>query len=226
MTPLGMSLRNLPVILNENPALLKSYKEKLQNVLTPLSPEFYNISALMRAQYDSYNAVYVISENMDQYNYLPQLFVKPDAARNKFYYFALDMLDLSKKPAAELVAEKEKISKKYSGLISLADLYNPIGGIFGNLQLMTVAEYITGFFIHIHKQDAYVRMLNLYLEIVTQKIPKDKIADFIASDANKNYRNPFTEKPFNYDEKGNRIFYSLPDEENVEYQVDLPEDYF
>lgn len=199
----GANLQFLPVLIQAHPDLALQYKTELYTITdVPVFGEGgWDIAATMRAEY----AMLGLLEKQE-----PTLssifFYKPNATRNKLYYYTQDLITLSQKPAAEFVSFKKTIANPYDEPVWKKMSYNAIGnlvfeGIWPGINLLSA----------MHNNRAQLKMLKLYIEAKSQNIPASAMQQFIgASDV---ARNPLTNQPFLWDEPRYSIYF-IVDETN------------
>lgn len=124
--------------------------------------------------------------------------IKPNATINTEYRRETLRVEHARLPAERFLAEQSALEKKEAALVpsaySPAWLYNPIGKAINSITTPVLNDFV----LRIHDLDGRQRLLRLQWRIVEQKVPADKVAEFVAQ-AGAEYADPYTGKPMAWD---------------------------
>jgi hypothetical protein len=195
MIAYGINLNVLPVILENDPALLPVHKDKIIAVLDYDFMTTWDVAGMMRADFNWQYSVFSLTDDGN-------IKLKKNDTRNKMYQIAKDTIELSKLPAKQIPEAFEKLYAQYRCELEFRCLhYNPAGNIMLSGELNGAQLFVNG-----HKKTAYQRMLLLWIEAKSQNLPASSMVDFVRR-APENRYNPLTGAPFSWDEKSDSIYY-------------------
>ena len=210
MIDFSRSLKILPIILSHTPQnIIATYREQLDAVLNkpPFGDDGFDIRATLSSEYFT---IFESNEMADQlkdfgsewYNASARILYSKNQTANHYFYFAKDILNASKVHASKARQTFQNIQEKHQpSTDTLNLLYNPIGklllgGVFKGAEL----------FDNRIAQQATMTMLRLYVDAKVNGIIAENMSEFIDK-SGANYINPYTEKPFLWDQSTNSLYF-------------------
>ncbi|MBI3188525.1 MAG: hypothetical protein HYZ31_11760 [Gammaproteobacteria bacterium] len=209
MVASSISINSAELLINHYPDIVTVHGDELLNSLKPLGLERWNLTGIMRAEYNMFRIMLEstkIESNLDL-NFI----------RNRFYRSAKSYLIAAKSAPINIEEESLKVSTYYSDFDSniIDYLHAPRSTILTRLWLrghLKTGNIITTMYYH----DSKLRILTLAIMIKKQGVNEAEIVPFIA-DSSKSLNNPFTGQPMKYDSKERALVFIAPGGNNKFY---------
>ncbi|MCC6658684.1 MAG: hypothetical protein IT512_10910 [Rhodocyclaceae bacterium] len=213
-TLLRDNYRLLGEIVAAQPEAARRQAGLIGEMLAPLTPQEKDMTAPMNAEFlylpgilsdlrggnfaayafSVYNPRFI--EELVAIPLLPLL--NPNASINTEYRRWVMRAEHARLPAEKFLSGQSAQEKQEAALLpaaySPAWLYNPLGKMFIAAHLPSARDFV----LRLHDLDGRQRLLRLQWKIVEQKVPADKVGDFIAA-AGAEYHDPYTNKPMAWD---------------------------
>jgi len=203
MVTYGIHLGVLPVLLDQDDALLEQYEPVLTKLLMRDFFAIWDVKKTMQAEYNIWD---VTDQEVKQNTrgvvrrLLGSVFYKSNDTRNKFYEFARDSVALSEVPPAQLSSAVQRYKSQYDqhyDCTSLEGFLFCFPNITGNLLLGGILKG-QDLFMSGHKMTARHWMLLLWMKAKRRGVAAADMAAFL-QESDPVFYNPFTDAPFEWD---------------------------
>ncbi|MCP4393092.1 MAG: hypothetical protein GY804_02315 [Alphaproteobacteria bacterium] len=214
---IGNDLNYLNALIIHNPKIATQQYDKIKKIIKPLEIKDWNIKQTICAEYHAISSMFVGMENeilmkdtteeslsaTIRNKILHKIAAQPNASKNMFFKYSKEMLHLSSLKTPNAVTYSEEMqNNNFSPLDK--NMFNKAGYMY--MAMPGFTKY-TSILIGLHQRNAQMRALNLLLDIKAQNIPREKAGEFIKN-VSPEYYDPFTEKPFEWNEKKGKIFFA------------------
>lgn len=215
-------MRILSELLEKYPQVAMQYKNRLSLILKPIAtPEYsfkkpytYERNVMLSLMNNlKYEAVHELATDKSALQRkITELFYQPDATLNLFYDWGTLRMMLAELDAQHLDENKAKVQEKQKALLGFgfAPYYakNPVGKILAQVAEPDYVSYIERH----HDADGYITLVRLQLKLISERIPKDKVAQLLP-----NYLNPYTNQKMYLDNKSNIVIFNGRQPSNVNF---------
>lgn len=207
----AFSLSIAELLLRTAPQLANEHYVELLELLRPLELSEYNLAGATRAEYLVFDPLFGSPETL-------QFWVHPNFIRNRFYWFAQDLVETFRHPDG-LDERIEALRQKHILSWNPDYLRDPLNALYVRTLLdgqVKATVLVEGMYLKM----AYTRLLALKVRILKARIPDSEIEAFLRN-SEKELRNPLTGEPMRWDSIKRAIYFDVPGNRKEPNEVKL-----
>lgn len=207
----AFSLSVAELLLQTSPRLATEHYAELLELLRPLELSEYNLPGVLRAEYLLFDPLFGSPETL-------RFWVHPNFVRNRFYWFAQDLVETFRHPDG-LDKRIEALRQKHILSWNADYLRDPLNALY--VRTLLDGQVKAGVLVEgMHLKMAYTRLLSLKVRILKARIPDSEIEAFLRN-SEEELRNPLTGKPMRWNSIKRAIYFDVPGNRREPNEVKL-----